>query len=153
MRIRFAEERDVEAVVDLGQHMHGLSRFESVSYSREKVRGVVQHAVDNPAYMIAVAASRDGRVAGFHLANMERYFFGDDWLAQSINYFVLPEYRGTSAALRLLQIFRKWGERRGARELVLGTGTSKGVSLAQMDRFVRRCGFDQVGGLYSRWVG
>ena len=77
MRVRFAGAEDVESVIDLGARMHALSRFECVGYERAKVRRVLHHAVGNPAYMLAVAEASDGVMAGFHLANMDRYFFSD----------------------------------------------------------------------------
>jgi len=152
MQIRMATGGDVEALTDLGERMFDLGRYGGLEYNREKTRRVFQHGVDNPAYMLGVAITSDGKYTGMHLAHMQQYFFCDQWMAQSVLYFVAPEHRGSSAAIRLLRLFWRWAEKRGACEIVLGTGISKGVSLAQMDRFVRRAGLRQVGGLYSRWL-
>lgn len=152
MRVRFATSQDVDGVVELGRAMFLRSRFEHLSFDWAKSRQLAQHAADHPAYMLGVAESSTGELAGFHMANVDRYIFCDELVAQSIAYFVLPRYRGTSAALRLLQIFWRWAEKRGAREIVLGTGISDGASLQAMDRFVRRAGLHQVGGLYGRWL-
>lgn len=150
--MHFATSEDVDGVVELGREMFLRSRFERLAFDWAKARQLAQHAVDHPAYMLGIAESSTGELAGFHMANMDRYIFCDDLVGQSIVYFVLPRYRGTSAALRLLQLFRRWAEKRGAREIVLGTGISDGASLQAMDRFVRRAGLQQVGGLYGRWL-
>lgn len=152
MRVRFAERADVDAVVEMGERMFDLSRFRRFRYSRERSRQAVEHAVTNPAWMLAVAETSGGELAGFHMAHMAQYFFCDEWMAESVLYFVAPERRGTSAALKLLRIFERWGQRRGAREVVLGTGVSEGAPLARTDRFLRRAGIRQVGGLYGRWL-
>lgn len=150
--MRFATWEDVDGVVALGREMFVRSRFERLSFDWAKSRQLAQHAVDHPAYMLGIAESSTGDLAGFHMANVDRYIFCDDLVGQSIAYFVLPRYRGTSAAVRLLQLFWRWAEKRGAREIVLGTGISAGASLQAMDHFVRRVGLQQVGGLYGRWL-
>lgn len=150
--MRFATSEDVDGVVALGREMFVRSRFEHLSFDWAKSRQLAQHTVDHPACMLGIAESSTGDLAGFHMANVDRYIFCDDLVGQSIAYFVLPRYRGTSAALRLLQLFWRWAEKRGAREIVLGTGISDGASLQAMDRFVRRAGLQQVGGLYGRWI-
>lgn len=153
MRIAFAEQEDTENLVQMGARMMALSRFSAMPCRHDKLRRTIEHAIANPGYMLALARSGDESLAGFHLASMQEYFFADGWYAQSISFFVAPEYRGSSAALRLLRALQKWGERQGAREIVAGTGVSDGTTLARMDRFMRHAGLRQVGGLYSRVLG
>ncbi|MDZ7748851.1 MAG: hypothetical protein U5K43_08355 [Halofilum sp. (in: g-proteobacteria)] len=143
---------DVDALVELGKRMFERTRFGDLDFDHEKGRKVLLHAIDNPGYMLGVAVASDGPYAGLHLANMQQYFFCNDWMAQSVLYFVAPEYRGSSAAIRLLRLFWRWAEKRRACEITLGTGLAEGVSLARMDRFMRRAGLQQVGGLYARWL-
>ena len=148
MRIRFAEHGDVEAILALAEEIFSHGRFAALTFDHEKVRQVVTHAVDNPGYFLALAETADGELAGVHLANMENFFFAKEPFAQSVTFFVRPDFRGTSAAPKLLAALRKWAAKRGAHELVVGTGESEGQDLEKTDRFLRKMGLEPTGGNY-----
>lgn len=148
MRIRFAGHEDVAAILALAEEIFGYGRFAALTFDRDKVRKVVSHAIENPAYFLALAETTDGELAGLHLANMEHFFFAKEPFAQSVTFFVRPTYRGTSAAPKLLAALRKWAAKRGAHELVVGTGESEGQDLEKTDRFLRKMGLEPTGGNY-----
>lgn len=153
MQVRAARPGDAQAIAGLAEAMFRLGRFHSMPLNRNKVGAVIRHATEAPDYMLAVAESTGGELAGLHLAHATAYYFSDEYMAESIAYFVLPRFRGTSAAMRLLAYWWRWAEQRGAREAVLGTGPSEGITLAGTDRFLRRAGMHQIGGLYARPLG
>ena len=148
MRIRFAEQGDMAAILALAEEIFSYGRFATLTFDRDKVRQVVTHAIDNPAYFLALAETADGELAGLHLANMEHFFFAKEPFAQSVTFFVRPNYRGSSAAPKLLATLRKWAAKRGAHELVVGTGESHGQDLEKTDRFLRKMGLKPTGGNY-----
>ncbi|PWG63408.1 GNAT family N-acetyltransferase [Sediminicurvatus halobius] len=153
MQVRAAQLADAPAIEALAERMFSLGRFRGIALNRDKVRAVIRYAIPASDYMLAVAESDNGELAGLHLAQVTAYYFSDQYMAESVAYFVLPHFRGSSAALRLLAYFWRWAEQRGAREAVLGTGPSQGTTLARMDRFLRRAGMSQIGGLYTRPLG
>lgn len=153
MQVRAARPEDARAIADLAEAMFRLGRFRNLPLNRTKVRAVIRHATQAPDYMLAVAESAGGELAGLHLAHATAYYFSDETMAESIAYFVLPRFRGSSAAMRLLAYLWRWAEQRGAREAVLGTGPSRGMTLARADRLLRRAGMHQIGGLYARPLG
>ncbi len=68
-------------------------------------------------------------------------------VASLMHYDVLPQKRMSGASLRLLKAFRKWAENRGAVELAVGVNS--GDSIEKHDKFLKRLGFQPVGGNYA----
>lgn len=153
MRIRPAEHVDIEGVVQLGRRMHSLGRFKDLPYDFAKCRTTVKHCVDNPgSYFFCVAETDDGEIVGLHMGMLQEYFFSNQLVAQSISFFVTPNFRGSSAAVKMLYAFKKWAQKRKAVEVVFGTGISEGAPLTVVDNFMKRLGFDLTGGNYALWL-
>ncbi|MFW5498123.1 MULTISPECIES: GNAT family N-acetyltransferase [unclassified Maridesulfovibrio] len=153
MNIRPAMHSDVEAVVQLGKEMHSLGRFKNIRYDFTKCRQAVRHCVDNPgSFFFCIAETDEKEIIGLHMGMLQEYFFSNQVAAQSISFFVTPEYRGSSAALKMLYAFKKWAKKRNAIEVVFGTGISEGAPLAVMDNFMKRLGFELTGGNYGLWI-
>lgn len=153
MNIRPATLADVETVVHLGRKMHSLGRFKELEYDFAKCRTVVRHCVENSgSYFFCIAETDAGEIIGLHMGMLQEYFFSSQQLAQSISFFVVPEYRGSSAAVKMVYAFKKWAEKREAAEVVFGTGISEGAPLAVVDNFMKRMGFTLTGGNYALWL-
>lgn len=153
MIIRCVDHKTLDKTLEITKRMHAAGRFKDLDYNDEKCRALICHCIDNPgSYFFYVAEMNDGRIAGFHMGNVQEYFFSKEKMAQSISFYVAPEYRGSSAAVKLLIAFKKWAIKRGAVEMVFGSGLSEGAPLAVVDTFLKRMGLELTGGNYGEWL-
>jgi GNAT superfamily N-acetyltransferase len=148
MKIRPAAPGDLNAMVDVVRRIQDSTRLRQIGFSAERtfinLKAVVEDA--RGIYCLMVAEDATGQIVGGLLGVMERHFFSDRFVATLIGFGVLPERRASGAGHRLLTVFRRWAERRGAVEL--NAGINSGTGLERSDRYLRRLGFARVGGNY-----
>lgn len=101
MKIRFGQKEDWEAVLRLSQAMFAESRFRNLSLDETKAAAVYSATVQNPAAS-CFACRDDGEVVGMLLRQATEHFFCDGVMVQDRVFYVLPEYRGSSAASALI---------------------------------------------------
>ncbi|MDD2370043.1 MAG: GNAT family N-acetyltransferase [Sulfuricurvum sp.] len=94
---------------------------------------------------------KKGKIIGGFFGAIEEYFFTTDKSANSILTWVDPDYRGSSTAIKFIDVFKQWAVKKGAKEVNLVV--SRGVRIGSTDRFFRRLGFVQSGGNYSMMLG
>lgn len=144
MVIRPARHEDWDAFRELALAMHGESRFRNKPMNEDKIRAAFAHHIDYPAGGCLLLAQRaDGTLAGMLAGVVVDFFFCDGRVAQDRAFFVRSEFRGTSAAVRLLTAFRRWAENRGAVELNINMSVA--VDMARFDRFMEHLGFSCCG--------
>lgn len=152
MTIRFATIEDIPALVEVGQKFHELTRFKTMEYNATRVAQQVSAVIHvgqqgRGSHCFFVAENKEGAIVGVLLGCLEQHFFSDSLIASLIHYDVLPGWRMSGAALRLMSAFRTWAENRGAVEL--SAGVNSGTHIDKTDRFLRRMGFAQTGGNYA----
>ena len=149
MSIRFATPEDVPMLVESGRVYHEESRFKRYRYNPEKLRinllNLVENTTGTHCFFVADNAAREPYA--LLIGCMESYFFSDEPVAQSILFWVHPEHRGGSAAVKLMQAFRKWAMNRNAFEVAIGVNSA--VHIDKADQFFRKLGFQITGGNYS----
>lgn len=142
--IRAARHEDMAAVMRLGAAMHAESRFARYPLSEAKLSVAFADHLDKPAVAcLLLAEHTDGRLLGMLAGNVVEFFFSDARLAQDILFFVMPEARGTSAAIRLLTAFRRWAENRQVEELNINM--SAAIDMPRFNRFMTHIGFSCCG--------
>jgi GNAT superfamily N-acetyltransferase len=145
MPIRFATVKDIPALVKLGKHMHGITRFKSFVYSEERVAKALLEVIEKGSgrYICFVAEDSTQHLAGVLLAVLEQHIFSDQIMASVVHYDVLPERRMGGHGVRLLRAFEQWCQNRKVAEINLGIN-----SLTEMESvggFVRKMGYVKVG--------
>jgi GNAT superfamily N-acetyltransferase len=148
MIVRPATEEDIGELVEMGRRMHEEGAYAFLPYEAEKVRRLITGLVERPDCSCALVAEHDHGLAGMLGGYLTDYFFCDAKVACDLVLFVERDYRGSSAAARLIQGFREWARARGARELCLGISTN--INTEAIGRFYRSLGFTQVGGIYKQ---
>lgn len=138
---------DLDRLVELGERMHGEGAFAFLPFDREKVRRFAARYVSGAPDRLGLAAEIDGRIVGMFAGNLSEYFFCQEKIACDALLYVEPEFRGASAAGRLIRAFRAWAIERGAREVCLGT--SNQVQTEAAGRFYEVLGFKKAGGVYK----
>ena len=107
MKIRFAQKDDVGAVLEISKTLFAESRFSHYQFNDKKTITAIETMIGNPSYACILLAQRtDGKVAGLLAGYATEYFFCDAVVVQDRWFYVLPEFRGSSAALKLLMAFR-----------------------------------------------
>lgn len=145
MPIRFAEPKDLPALVELGARMHAMTRFRSQPFNAQKVAQAFADLMNKgqQKYVFLVAEDSQGKIAGGLIGLVEQQIFSDDWTASVMHYDVLPEARMGGYAVRLLKAFEQWAKNRKVIEITLGVNS--GVDLETTGRFVQKMGYQKVG--------
>ncbi len=151
MKIRYATQADIPAMLEIGRSIHAESRFSAMAYDVEKLRTelgyLLQLQEKNGSHCFLVAVNQQGKIVGGFIGALETYFFTRAVSANSILIWVSPAARGSSAAVRMIDVFRRWAIKNRAMEVCLLVAS--GVTINRTDRFFRKLGFVQTGGNYS----
>ncbi|MCC6196793.1 MAG: GNAT family N-acetyltransferase [Burkholderiales bacterium] len=140
MHIRPARYDDIPRIVALGALMAAESpRWSRLAYSREKVRALAYELVGSAQGYLYVAEDQHLEVVGFMAAMCQEHWCSEDLVIAELALYVEPARRGSSAAARLLQSFKVWAVRRGARMILAGCST--GIGDERAARLYEKVGF------------
>ncbi|MCY4319311.1 MAG: GNAT family N-acetyltransferase [Alphaproteobacteria bacterium] len=143
--IRFSEsEADIEARIEMACRAHE-EMDDGLPFDRERVRQFFEWRLMKPDRCL-LQAERGGRVIGGLIGVIAAHPHSPALGASLEGYYVLPEHRGSLAAIKLLHGFRRWARERGAVRLYVGI--TSGINVWRTDRLLRRLGFLQTGGNY-----
>jgi len=92
---------------------------------------------------VAFLALENNQIVGFISGIVHEYFFSNRKRVSDLGFFVLPEYRGSRVALKLVKLLEAWAIEKNANELHLGQTT--GLEIDKTKRFYERLGFKTVG--------
>lgn len=142
--IRSARLIDWPQVLGLARAMHGESRFCEMQLNEGKLRKIFEDQLNTPRVACCLLAeSGDGEILGMLVGFVAELFFTDALVAQDRVFFVKPEFRGSSSAVRLLTGFRKWAQNRGVQELNINMSVA--VDMPRFERFMVHMGFTNCG--------
>lgn len=151
MIVRTVRREDIGALVEMGRRMHEEGAYNFLPFDAEKVEQLMAGIIEQPESWCGLVAENGGVPVGMLGGYLTDYFFCNEKLACDVILFVEREWRGSSAAARLVRAFRDWAAARGARELCLSVSTN--VDADAIGRFYRGMGFTQVGGVYKLRLG
>lgn len=138
--IRAARHEDFDRFIVLARAMHDESRFRRYPLDEAKVKELFAIHIDRAAVACLLVAERaDGQLVGMLGGLIVDFFFSDARVAQDRVFFVVPEARGSSAAVRLLAAFRRWAENRHADELSINMSVA--VDMGRFNRLMSHLGF------------
>ncbi|WP_179216540.1 GNAT family N-acetyltransferase [Achromobacter xylosoxidans] len=130
---------DIEGLVELGRAMAAESpRWSRLAYSADRVRNTITNLLSTAEGLVLVAR-RDGRLVGGILAIAAPNWMSEELIAQEVALFMLPQYRGTFTAARLVCAMAAWSKAKGARWVEAGVST--GVHTERTAGLYRRLGF------------
>jgi len=148
MKIRFATKEDVDTVLALGREMHAESRFAHYPLNDEKAVSTIHGMIANPHKACLLLAQRaDGKIAGMLAAYMSEFFFCDAIAVQDRWFYVLPQYRGSSAAVKLIIALRQWAESKKVNELCINMSVA--VEMERFNKLMTHMGFKCCGSNFS----
>jgi GNAT superfamily N-acetyltransferase len=111
------------------------------SYAKPEKQKILQ-LFKNPN-AVAFLALENNQIIGFISGIVHEYFFSNRKRVSDLGFFVLPEYRGSRVALKLVKLLESWAIEKKAEELHLGQTT--GLDIDKTKKFYERLGFKTVG--------
>lgn len=148
MKIRFAKKEDMPAIMAICEAVSAESRFSRYGINREKVTAEIASMMSTQGNVCILLAERsNGEISGLLAGYVTDFFFCDAILAQDRLFYILPEYRGSSAAVKLLIAFRRWAENHQADEIAINM--SSGIDMAGFNKLLTHMGFSCCGSNFS----
>lgn len=147
MEIRCLEYADIPETVELARKFVEESAFSRFQFSHEKMAANLSLAVTHPHIAFCHVVEHEGRLVGALVGYISEFFFGPDLIASDSGWFILPEYRGSRSAVKLLKNFEKWAKANGAKEVAMGVSTD--VSPEKTGALLQKLGYKHVGGNYK----
>lgn len=144
MKVRSLRAADIGAALALGEAMHAESpTWRERPFSPTKLRAFASQALGEPDWAVFMAWNQHDHPIGLMAGFVTEDWFGPGKFAADLALYVVPESRGSTAAIRLIFAFEGWAEQRGASEIRVGVST--GIRLEQADGFYRKAGFTPNG--------
>lgn len=145
--IRDAIPDDVPALVELGRRMATESpHYAHLPYSAAKMDRLFRSLIDS-ADGFLMLAEVDGAVVGVMAAIVSEHWMSEARIATDFGVYVNAEYRGGTAAARMIKRFRAWAHERGSVQTTLGISTE--ICVEQTARFYTLLGLRQFGLLFE----
>ena len=101
---------------------------------------------DNDDWLCLIAWNELDPV-GFVAIGAVPMLFSHERSVDDLGFFVMPKWRGTTAAIRLYRSMEPWAKSKGA---VIRMGITTGTNQDQAARFFKRFGFEQTGILLTK---
>ncbi len=146
--IRFSQPgEDVEMRVMLAHRACKEMGDLDLPFDGEIVRRGIARKLAGPERHCLLQAEAGGRTVGMLSGAVGTHYHSPALAASVLSWYVLPEHRGSLAAVKLLHGFRRWARNRGAVRVYVHV--SSGIDLARTDRMLKRLGFALRGGNYG----
>jgi GNAT superfamily N-acetyltransferase len=140
--IRPANYEDIPRLVELGEVMHGESRYRVLPYAPNKVFGLLANMIEK-ADGLLIVSEKNGEIVGGFAGMVVEHWFSNSRIATDFALFIHPEHRGGMTAARLLKAFVTWARERGA--VLITAGITTGVTTDSSTRLYQAIGFEPVG--------
>jgi hypothetical protein len=154
MRVRFMEEQDIPAIITLGRLMHREApEYADFQFDENKLERLAQVCLSTSDWSTIIAETEvDGETAivGFLVAAAVETFFGPDRFTEDLAFYVMPKFRGSSAAIKMLTLLEAWSNVVGVKRIRIGITT--GINGDVAGRFLVRMGYADSGALYSKAI-
>lgn len=145
IQIRCAVLDDLDILLALGSLMRSESIYPVPLIDREWAQSYLTKAVSSPDMLMILIAEDNGFPIGHMVAVAGPYAFSPKLRAANDLLFVLPEYRGTVAARKLIRRFMEWAD---GKDTTLSVAS--GIHTERTGRFFERMGFRPTGMTYQR---
>ncbi len=146
MKVRFAQERDIEDIIAMGRH-NVEQTLPGQPYEPERVATLFSEYLEtgNPTFFVCEKAEA---VIGFLLVGFGDYDYRSGFFTIQKVLYVKPENRGTRAAVLLTKHLVDWSRELGASEII--GGNDNDFQSDRTSKFLERFGFRKVGYAMSK---
>ena len=85
----------------------------------------------------------DNKLIGFISGMHHEYFFSSKKKVSDLGFYILPEYRGSRASIKLIKELENWARSFNVDDIYLGQTTA--VNIEKTQKFYERLGYKTVG--------
>jgi len=149
MLVREFDSPDLHRCVEIGAMMHAESVYRIHPFSTERLEFLARLCLTNVDYVCLVAEHKS-QIVGLMVGLAADNFFADSRYAADLALYVVPEHRGSTAAVRLVMAFMDWAKTRECQEIRCGITT--GINDEVGAKIYKRFGFDYGGSLYVKQI-
>jgi len=142
INIRKAKESDMDAIIELGKSMYVESDYQGMAFNEDKCRAFLSVVITTG---LAIIAEKDGWIVGMLGAGIQPHIFTDTLMSWDDLVYVLPQYRGTRAAQRLITVYIAWAQELGVKRENIYIGINAGINIDRTARFYHKLGFKRSG--------
>ena len=139
---RHALHSDIEQLIHMARMMYDESDLKSQRLNPAKV-SVTIDALINTGF--AGVYEIDGKIIGMMGGALSESYFSTDYIATDYCLYVVPEHRGSLAAVRLVSEYRKWAMSDGVKPGNIMIGISSGVNNDMAAAVCESVGFEKCG--------
>ncbi|MYD23392.1 MAG: GNAT family N-acetyltransferase [Holophagales bacterium] len=146
--IRFSQSgADIAARLMIARRAWQETDRTGLAFDESIVRRGIERKIDRRGKYCLLQAEAGSEAVGMLMGVAAPHFHASELGASLLSWYVLPEHRGSLAAVKLLHGFRRWARDRGAVRFYIGV--TSGIDVARTDRLLRRLGFRQTGANYE----
>lgn len=138
MNIVKIEEDRFDEFFNLVINMVEEAEFHYATPDKDKIKKLF-----NAPSTIAFGAIKDNKLIGFIAGMKHEHFFSTNQKVSDLGFYVLPEHRGCSAAVKLIRKLEGWTKDIGINDLCIGQTTS--IEIDKTKNFYERLGYQVVG--------
>ena len=142
MIIRKAKETDMDAFIELCRAMYAEADFKNMEFSEDKCRAFCLVVM---ATGLAIVVEKDARLVGMFGAGLQQHIFTNTFMSMDYLIYVIPEYRGTRIADRMLKIYIEWALAHKIKRENIYIGINAGINTEKIERFYSKIGFKRTG--------
>ena len=135
--VRLQEDR-FDEFFNLVTKMVEEAEFNYAKPSRDKIEKLFKAPT-----VITFGAIKDNKLIGFIAGLKHEHFFSNKEKVSDLGFYVLPEHRGCSAAVKLIRKLEGWTKDNQINDLCIGQTTS--VEINKTKQFYERLGYKVVG--------
>lgn len=144
--VRELTRADVEDLIILSRMFHA-ENAPHLDFDAQKIRDRAEQLFadldrDN---LNVFMAYKDGEPVGFILGWVNTYLFSYQVIAHQELWYVIPAFRGTRIAFRLIKEFEEWARLRGAVEIFTGVASHDAEKNKNVSHVLTRMGYPRVG--------
>lgn len=131
--------------IEVGRRLHGESQFRDEPYDEAKIMALFEATLVSPStHYIAYDSEYRGMII---MGINEHYFSRVKWAADYC-LFIVPEARGGSLVVRLIEAASNWAYSQGASWIRIDHNT--GISPEKAPTLFNKLGFDLAGYIFTK---
>lgn len=144
--IRPIMPRDVFKVAELAEMMHAEGRYKDFKFDKKRFVNGLLNMLKNMT-LVGFVDEKNERVIGVVIGYVDEYLFCKENILHDYGMYVLPQYRKTKSAAKLLKSFIQAGKDIGVKE-VCAANTNM-TDPDALDSLYKKVGFEKVGSVYK----
>ena len=147
--MRIATKEDIPAIVEIAEQMHGEGQYKNIPFDPKMYAAFLDVVLFQSTTGVCCLSIADDKVIGGIIGQVGNFPFSEELRAVDLGFYVVPEHRGTSAAVRLLKMYETWATGMGVLPERVYMASSNGHH--KTHAFFEKMGYNLTGGLYQKF--